>query len=123
MLLLNLRGPRQLLADRQPVPESVDTASGAVRGMGPLGFSGALLPYLKALGDTDALATQVGARAGRRWRHLDDTARNARSRAVALLRAVLLVFGQAWLDGRYEFGRNGQLQPSWRTLCRPNRPA
>jgi hypothetical protein len=35
----------------------------------------------------------------------------------------LLVFGQAWLDGRYEFGRNGQLQPSWRTLCRPNRPA
>jgi endoglucanase len=115
MLLLSLRGPGQLLADHQPVPEYVDTTSGAVRGMAPLGFSGAMLPYLKALGATDALAAQVARVPGGRG-----------APPVAPLpyyEQCLLLFGQAWLDGRYEFGRNGQLQTSWRTLCRSNRPA
>ena len=122
MLLLALRGPRQLLADRQPVPESVDTASGAVRGMGPVGFSGALLPYLKALGDTDALATQVARVPGGGASTSTPPATPAPA-PLPYYEQCLLVFGQAWLDGRYEFGRNGQLQTSWRTLCRPNRPA
>lgn len=123
MLLLNLRGPRQLLADRQPVPESVDTASGAVRGMGPVGFSGALLPYLKALGDTDALATQVARVPGGGGDTSTTPPATSPPAPLPYYEQCLLIFGQAWLDGRYEFGRNGQLQPSWRTLCRPNRPA
>lgn len=118
MLLLNLRGPGQLLAERQPLPEYVDTASGAGRGMAPLGFAGAMLPYLKAVGATDALATQVARVPGGR------AAPAAPGTApLPYYEQCLLLFGQAWHDGRYEFGRNGQLQPSWRTLCRPNRPA
>ncbi|MFM9922974.1 cellulose synthase complex periplasmic endoglucanase BcsZ [Variovorax sp. H27-G14] len=123
MLLLNLRGPRVLLADHQPVPEYVDTVSGAVRGMAPLGFAGAMLPYLKATNDTDALAAQVARVPGGR---VVPVAPNPGAPPVAPLpyyEQCLLLFGQAWLDGRYEFGRNGQLQTSWRTLCRPNRPA
>jgi endoglucanase len=123
MLLLNLRGPRRLLAERQPVPESVDTASGAVRGMGPVGFSGALLPYLKALGDTDALATQVARVPGGGAGTSPAPVATPTPTPLPYYEQCLLIFGQAWLDGRYEFGRNGQLQPSWRTLCRPNRPA
>jgi endoglucanase len=123
MLLLNLRGPRQLLADNHPVPEYVDTVTGAVRGMAPLGFSGAMLPYLKSLDATDALASLVAHVPGGRT---PPPVPNATTPPVAPLpyyEQCLLLFGQAWLDGRYEFGRNGQLQPSWRTLCRPNRPA
>lgn len=123
MLLLNLRGPRVLLADNHPVPEYVDTTTGAVRGMAPLGFSGAMLPYLKAVDATDALAAQVARVPGGR---ATPPAPNATTPPVAPLpyyEQCLLLFGQAWLDGRYEFGRNGQLQTSWRTLCRPNRPA
>jgi endoglucanase len=123
MLLLSLRGPRQLLIDHQPVPEYVDTATGAVRGMAPLGFSGAMLPYLKATDATDALAAQVARVPGGR---VVPPPPNATTPPVAPLpyyEQCLLLFGQAWLDGRYEFGRNGQLQTSWRTLCRPNRPA
>ncbi|WP_422086584.1 cellulose synthase complex periplasmic endoglucanase BcsZ [Variovorax sp.] len=125
MLLAQLRGPRLLLADKQPVPEYVDTVTGAVRGMAPLGFSGAMLPYLKALDETDALATQVARVPGGRAA-LPQAATTSGAAAPAPLpyyEQVLLLFGQAWLDGRYEFGRNGQLQTSWRTLCRPNRPA
>ncbi|MGJ7574209.1 cellulose synthase complex periplasmic endoglucanase BcsZ [Variovorax sp. RB2P76] len=123
MLLLNLRGPRQELAAGHPVPEYVDTVTGAVRGMAPLGFSGAMLPYLKALNDNDALAVQVARVPGGR---VPPRAPNDTTPPVAPLpyyEQCLLLFGQAWLDGRYEFGRNGQLQTSWRTLCRPNRPA
>lgn len=123
MLLLNLRGPRVLLADHQPVPEYVDTVTGAVRGMAPLGFSGAMLPYLKATNEADALAAQVARVPGGR---AVPPAPNPNAPPVAPLpyyEQCLLLFGQAWLDGRYEFGRNGQLQTSWRTLCRPNRPA
>ncbi|WP_432725450.1 cellulose synthase complex periplasmic endoglucanase BcsZ [Variovorax sp. W6] len=123
MLLLNLRGPRQALAENHSVPEYVDTVTGQVRGMAPLGFSGAMLPYLKALDATDALADQVARVPGGR---AAPPAPNATTPPVAPLpyyEQCLLLFGQAWLDGRYEFGRNGQLQTSWRTLCRPNRPA
>lgn len=124
MLLAQLRGPRLLLADKQPVPEYVDTVTGAVRGMAPLGFAGAMLPYLKALDETDALATQVARVPGGRAA-LPAAATSGAAAAAPLpdYEQVLLLFGQAWLDGRYEFGRNGQLQTSWRTLCRPNRPA
>jgi endo-1,4-beta-D-glucanase Y len=123
MLLLNLRGPRLLLADHQPVPEYVDTLTGVVRGMAPLGFSGAMLPYLKASNEADALAAQVARVPGGR---VVPPPPNPNAPPVAPLpyyEQCLLLFGQAWLDGRYEFGRNGQLQTSWRTLCRPNRPA
>lgn len=124
MLLAQLRGPRLLLADKQPVPEYVDTVTGAVRGMAPLGFAGAMLPYLKALDETDALATQVArVPGGRAALPAAATSGAAAAAPLPYYEQVLLLFGQAWLDGRYEFGRNGQLQTSWRTLCRPNRPA
>jgi len=124
MLLMQLRGPRLLLADKQPVPEYVDTVTGAVRGMAPLGFSGALLPYLKALDETDALAVQVArVPGGRAVPPAPAPGAAAPAAPLPYYEQTLLLFGQAWLDGRYEFGRNGQLQTSWRTLCRPNRPA
>jgi len=58
-LLQSLDGPKRLLGDHQPFPESIDTATGAVRGTGPLGFAGALLPYLKAQDMPEVLAMEL----------------------------------------------------------------
>lgn len=123
MLLLSLRGPRQSLAETHTVPEYVDTVTGQGRGMAPLGFSGAMLPYLKALGATDALADQVARVPGGRAAPPSPNATTPPVAPLPYYEQCLLLFGQAWLDGRYEFGPTGQLQTSWRTLCRPNRPA
>jgi endo-1,4-beta-D-glucanase Y len=128
-LLQSLYGPRQRLAQGQPLPESVDTASGAATGTAPLGFAGAMLPYLKAQGLDSVLGTEVGrigAAAPGVARAAGTTTTTTPAPAAAPLpyyERMLLLFGQAWLDGRFEFGRNGQLQTNWRNLCPPARPA
>ncbi|MDH6169023.1 endo-1,4-beta-D-glucanase Y [Variovorax boronicumulans] len=119
-LLQRLNGPRQLLAERHPMPESVDTATGTGRGMGPAGFAGALLPYLKAQALPDALAAESARLPGGR---AETSSPAAPAAPLPYYEQVLSIFGQAWLDGRYEFDRNGQLQPSWRLLCRSTRTA
>jgi len=119
-LLQRLNGPRQLLADRHPMPESVDTATGAGRGTGPAGFGGALLPYLKAQELPEALAAESARLPGGR---AETSSSAAPTPPLPYYEQVLAVFGQAWLDGRYEFDRDGQLQTSWRLLCRSTRAA
>ncbi|WP_241027280.1 cellulose synthase complex periplasmic endoglucanase BcsZ [Variovorax sp. RKNM96] len=119
-LLQRLNGPRLLLADRHQMPESVDTATGTERGKAPLGFTGALLPYLKAQDLPEALAAESARVPGGRT---DTSSAAAPAAPLPYYEQVLLIFGQAWLDGRYEFDRNGQLQTSWRLLCRPSQAA
>lgn len=82
-------------------PEKVDPLTGvAVKSdYSPIGFSGALLPFLSALGDQPTLARQ-------------------RDRVLAAAPAnyydqALILFGQGWLDGRYRFDEQGRLQPAW----------
>ena len=122
-LMQRLSGPRQLLAEHRPMPESVDTATGAGRGTGPLGFAGALLPYLKAQALPDVLATESARLPGGRAEIPSAAATGVPMPPMPYYEQVLSIFGQAWLDGRYEFDRNGQLQTSWRLLCRPTRAA
>ena len=117
-LLKSLYGPRRVIERPQAPPEYVDTAAGTVRGTGPAGFSGALLPYLKAQGASTALTAQQA-------RIPVDLGGTAVVPAAPLpyYERMLLLFGQGWLDGRYAFGRNGQLQPQWRPACPSTRTA
>ncbi len=119
-LLRSLEGPKRLLAERQPMPEQVDTATGAGRGVGPLGFAGALLPYLKAQGMDQALAAEVARLPNSR---AEAPPGGTATSVLPYYEQMLLLFGQAWLDGRYQFGPNGQLQTQWRLLCRSPRAA
>lgn len=109
-LLKFLHGPRTQLQQSGAFPEYVDTDTGATRGTAPVGFAGALLPYLQAQGLQDALAQQLA-------RIRERTQAAAAPVPLPYYESVLLLFGQAWLDGRYAFGRNGELQPDWRRLC------
>ena len=89
-------------------PEKVNpvTAVAVKSEYSPIGYSGAVLPFLSALGDKPALEKQ-----------------HERVR-TALLRAkqgepanyydqVLILFGKGWLDGQYRFDDQGRLQPKW----------
>lgn len=106
-LLASLYGPRRRAEQSLPTAEYVDTASGVASGNGPAGFGGALLPYLKA----QELAPAVAAQLAR------ITARAATRVPIPYYERMLLLFGRGWLDGRFAFARNGQLQTNWRPAC------
>jgi endo-1,4-beta-D-glucanase Y len=111
-LLRALHGPRTLLLQSKPLPEFMDTDTGAARGRAPVGFAGALLPYLKAQGLQGPLGTQIA-----RIRERAPSPAQPASAPLPYYERMLLLFGQAWLDGRYAFDRAGELQPNWRLLC------
>ena len=117
-LLKSLHGPRTVLQQRKPLPEYVDTDTGTTRGAAPVGFAGALLPYLKAQGLDALLDAQVA-----RIRERAPSPAQPAMAALPYYERMLLLFGQAWLDGRYAFGRAGELQPNWRLLCPSTRLA
>jgi len=110
-LLQALSGMDTVLKSQALPPERVDLATGVGRGVGPFGFSAALLPYLATLGSTQAVAQQA--------------ARSRQSLAQSLTPEVLLkgspsyydhvlsLFGLGWTDNRYRFLPNGQVQLKW----------
>lgn len=91
-------------------PEFVDTRTGAAWGGQPLGFSGAVLPYLKALGEDAQVKLQqqrlrenrVDGRLGEPAHYYDQ---------------VLALFGQGWLAERFRFETDGRLKLRWESLC------
>ncbi len=89
-------------------PEKVNPVTGVATKLdySPLGYSGAVLPFLRALGDRESLEAQgrrlqvasVAARLGRDTNYYDD---------------ALILFGKGWLDGQYAFDDRGRLRPAW----------
>src|SRR5580765_235304 len=89
-------------------PEKVDPLTGvALRSdYSPIGFSGAVLPFLSALDDKATLEKQ-------RDRVRAAALRAKRGESTQYYDQVLILFGQGWLDGRYRFDDQGRLQPKW----------
>lgn len=106
-ILATLHGPLALLQRDQPMPESVDTRTGATHGRGPWGFDAAMLPWLQAQGQRQ-LARRLRARL--------PTPDQQRAAAPAYYSQVLGLFGAGWFDGRWRFGPHGELQPRRRAL-------
>lgn len=78
-------------------PRQVDTATGAVHGQGPSGFSAALLPFLAARGQADALRVQRARVAASAWP------------PAGYYNAVLTLFGEGAVEQRFAFAANGRL--------------
>ncbi|MFC0574754.1 cellulose synthase complex periplasmic endoglucanase BcsZ [Paraburkholderia solisilvae] len=107
-------GMRERIAQTGVPPERVATTTGAAQGEAPLGFWGALLPYLRALNDTRAVnlaQTHLAA--------LDTTQHNAAApdHPPVYYDEVLMLFGTGAADGRYRFDATGRLAPRWENLC------
>ena len=103
-VLQSLHGPFDLLRSRGLIAETVDTRTGQAEGEGPYGFHAALLPYLAALGEK---RMAVRLRAGL------PTPERQRSDEPAYYSHMLSLFGSGWFDGRYRFGKDGELSPAW----------
>jgi endoglucanase len=89
-------------------PEKVNPQTGLATkaDYSPLGYSGAVLPYLSALGDKPTLAKQQ--------ERLRAAAQSAKQGAATnYYDQVLILFGKGWLDGQYRFDEQGRLQPRW----------
>ena len=89
-------------------PEKVDPISGKPlkSDYSPMGFSGAVLPFLSALGDQASLEKQrdrIRSAATRTWR----------GASTNYYDQVLILFGSGWLEGQYRFDTQGRLQTKW----------
>ena len=89
-------------------PEKVDPLTGVAikSSYSPIGYSGAVLPFLSALDDKPSLEKQ-------RDRVRAAALRAKRGEATNYYDQVLILFGKGWLDGQYRFDDQGRLQPKW----------
>ncbi len=88
-------------------PETVGTVSGAAEGVGPVGFSAALLPLLSSDSRySDVLRTQR------------ERVHQQPPLADAYYNQSLLLFGQGWDEQRYRFEKDGRLVPNWVDACK-----
>lgn len=89
-------------------PEKVNPLTGAATKIdySPIGYSGAMLPFLSAVGDTATLEKQ-------RERIQQAAQRARQNNTTNYYDQVLILFGQGWLDGQYRFDEQGRLQPRW----------
>ena len=83
-------------------PESIDILTGQASGPAPSGFSAAMLPFLRAMGDDKALQSQ----------RMRLEARPLRPKAY--YEQVLALFGQGAFEGQYRFTATGQLLARWK---------
>jgi endoglucanase len=109
-LLRALGGMRRHLADNLVPPLRVDAASGKTEGSAPVGYSAALLPYLKSLDERALLAQQEK-------RLLEDGQGPMANEQARYYDQVLALFGRGWIEGRYHFNELGQLVPVWGKQC------
>lgn len=97
-----LNGMARLIASTGEPPETVRAATGATKGIGPAGFSAALVPFLQASG----FATLANAQRDRAQAMLAQQAGRTRYYDHALA-----LFGLGWAEQRYRFLPSGQLLP------------
>ena len=97
LLLKQLTGMHEVIKRDLLPPERIDVVSGKVSGVGPAGFSAAMLPILTAWGDMRAVRLQ-------------------QARIVAMgglpkhyYEQALGLFSQGWMEQRYRFEPNGKL--------------
>lgn len=110
-LLGKLKGMQHHLQTREKPPLTVDAITGNTAGEGPIGFSAALLPYLRSLKQEKLLQTQR--------QHLEAANTNQLlGTPPRYYDQVLALFGQGWLEQRYAFKPDGGLETDWTKGCR-----
>ncbi|MBK6853951.1 MAG: cellulase [Burkholderiales bacterium] len=97
-----------LVRKRGTPPEKVNPVTGLaiVSDYSPIGYSGALLPFLHATGGKATLERQLE-------RIRKDAANPAHAKVSNYFDQVLILFGKGWLDGHYRFDELGRLHPRW----------
>lgn len=89
-------------------PEKVNPLTGVATkaDYSPIGYSGAVLPFLSALHDKPTLEKQLG-------RVRMDGVRTRLGASSNYYDQVLILFGKGWLDAQYQFDAQGRVMPKW----------
>jgi endoglucanase len=113
-LMASLGGMASATAGKGVPPEKVRVLTGETQGMGPPGFSAALIPYFQSQGNSGLAQLQRT----RAETDLDKALADQAPRKTPLYYDYMLgLFGLGWAEQRYRFGADGALQPSWESAC------
>jgi endoglucanase len=89
-------------------PEKLNpaTAVALASSYAPMGYSGAVLPFLSALGERKLIDEQLG-------RLRRDSMRAKLGGDTNYYDQVLILFGAGWQEGFYRFDASGRVEPRW----------
>lgn len=111
-LLKSLAGMSKVLSASGLPPEKVRTHDASTSGVAPVGFSAALLPFLRATGQSALLRAQ-------RARVQAGLGAQAPLPAPTYYDYVLCLFGTGWDEQRYQFLPSGRLKLRSEKACLP----
>lgn len=97
------------LASHDAPPEKVSDQGIPVEQDGSVGFSAAVLPYLRAFPDLDKLSAKQTIRLSQQ----KDTASGLYGKDLAYYDQNLALFATGYVDGRFRFGPGGELKVDW----------
>lgn len=97
------------LGNHDAPPASVDEQGIPIEQAGPVGFSAALLPYLRAFPGRSTL----GAQQMIRMSLMKDDSTGLYGKDLACYDQNLALFATGFLDDRFEFGPTGELKVEW----------
>jgi endo-1,4-beta-D-glucanase Y len=97
------------LGNHDAPPESVSDQGIPTAQVGPVGFSAAVLPYLRAFPGRSSL----GAQQMIRMSLMKDDSTGLYGKDLTWYDQNLVLFATGFLDGKFEFGPSGELQVSW----------
>ena len=97
------------LAGHDAPPEKVSDQGIPLAQDGPVGFSAAVLPYLRAFPDLSRLSAQQTVRMSK----MRDASTGLFGKDLAYYDQNLALFSTGFLDGRFRFGVGGELTVQW----------
>jgi endoglucanase len=98
------------LANHDAPPEKVSDLGIPLAQDGPVGFSAAVLPYLRAFGNLSRESAQQTIRLS----SMRDATTGLYGKDLAYYDQNLALFATGFLDGRFRFGPGGELKVEWK---------
>ena len=98
------------LANHDAPPEKISDLGVPLAQDGPVGFSAAVLPYLRAFSDSSKISTQQMIR----MNLMKDAVTGLYGKDLTYYDQNLALFAMGFLDGRFRFGPGGELKVEWK---------
>jgi len=98
------------LASHDAPPEKISDQGIPLAQDGPVGFSAAVLPYLRAFPDSSRVSARQTVRIGR----MRDAATGLYGKDLAYYDQNLALFATGFIDARFRFGSGGELNVEWK---------
>jgi endoglucanase len=107
-ILESLHGMSEYLKNHDGPPEKVDAMGKPMATEGPVGFSAAVLPFLAALSESDAVSRQM-----QRIESQLDEKTGLYGKVPTYYDQNLILFGMGWMQKQFRFSDSGDLIVSW----------